>query len=131
MTINQITPDQAKATLDEDPGSIYVDVRSVPEFTAGHPAGAINIPILHMIQGQMAPNPDFKQVVQKILPKDKKLIVGCKSGGRSQSACQLLQQLGYTDLSNVAGGFGEWQGSGLPVSQENGDGVSYESLSEV
>ena len=83
----------------------------------------------------MIPNPDFQAVAQAVLPKDKKLLVGCKSGGRSQRACEILSQLGYQNLSNVDGGFGGndhqpgWQGLGLPVSQENGEGVGYESIS--
>jgi len=56
-------------------------------------------------------------------------------------ACQILAAAGYDQLYNVFGGFGGavdpatgmmsqkgWKDSGLPTSQENGDGVSYESL---
>jgi hypothetical protein len=51
-----------------------------------------------------------------------------------------LQQAGFQDVANVVGGFGGmrdqmgnviapgWAASGLPVSQDNGDGVSYASL---
>ena len=134
MEIQQITPQQAKEILDREPGAVYLDVRSVPEFTAGHPIRAVNIPLLHMKGGQMTPNPEFTQVAQAVLPKDRKLLVGCKSGGRSQRACEVLSQLGYSNLSNVDGGFGGndhqpgWQALGLPVSQENGEGVGYECL---
>lgn len=141
MAIQQISPDQAKSILDEDSESVYVDVRSIPEFVGGHPIRALNIPLLHASGGQMVPNPDFQSVAQKVLPKNKKLMVGCMSGGRSQKACQILEQMGYADLSNVVGGFGGardpmtgqitqkgWKELGLPVSLENGEGVSYESL---
>jgi rhodanese-related sulfurtransferase len=134
MSIPQVTPDQAKEILDKDPKALYLDVRSIPEFTQGHPAGAINIPLLHYLGGGMSPNADFVQVAQAVLPQDKKLIIGCKSGGRSQRACEVLSQLGYKDVSNVEGGFGGdgqqagWKELGLPVSTDNGDGVSYESL---
>ena len=140
MPIQQITPLEASAALLKSSEAVYVDVRSVPEFTGGHPAGAINIPLLHMSGGGMASNADFQKVASAVLPKDKKLLIGCQAGGRSQKACMILEQLGYTNLSNVMGGFGGgqnpstgepvkgWKDSGLPVSQDNGDGVSYESL---
>ncbi len=138
MPIPQITPDEAKKILDENQQALYVDVRSIPEFAKGHAAGAINIPLMHYDtgSGQMSPNQDFPKVVEAILPKDKRLVVGCQMGGRSQRACELMQRIGYTDLSNIRGGFGGspdqpgWSQLGLPVSADAGPGVGYESLLE-
>ena len=76
----------------------------------------------------------------KAIAKDKKIIVGCQAGPRSNAAAGLLQQAGFQDVANMVGGFGGmrdqmgtviapgWASSGLPVSQDNGEGVSYESL---
>lgn len=140
MAIQQISPEEAHETLDADPQALYLDVRSVPEFIAGHPAGAINIPLMHKGAFGMEPNADFLKVAEAVLPKDKVLLVGCLSGGRSQRACEILAQKGYPHLSNVYGGFGGgrnpetgepqagWKDLDLPVSQDNGPGVSYESL---
>jgi rhodanese-related sulfurtransferase len=143
MTIQQITPDIAKAILDEDPEAIYVDVRSIPEFMRGHAPRAVNIPFLHMNEQtqQMVPNPDFSKVAEAVLPKDKKLVVGCMMGGRSQKACLALEQMGFQNLHNIVGGFGGirdpmsgqisqpgWSQLGYPISQENGEGVGYEWL---
>lgn len=136
MPIEQISPQQAKEILDQNPQSLYVDVRSVKEFVQGHAAGAINIPLLDFNEefGQMMPNSDFLKVFEANVPKDKILIVGCQAGGRSQKACEQLEMKGYTTLHNIVGGFGGvpqapgWKQLGLPVSQENGDGISYESL---
>jgi rhodanese-related sulfurtransferase len=140
MPIQQLTPQDVQTILSGQTHALYVDVRSVPEFEKGHPAGAINIPLLHMKDGGLALNADFQRVASAVLPKDKKLLIGCQAGGRSQKACMILEQLGFSDLANVMGGFGGgqnpatgapvkgWKDSGLPVSQENGDGVSYESL---
>jgi len=142
MPIKQITPDQAHEILDQDPEALYVDVRSIPEFTAAHPIRALNIPLLHRSDGgNMQPNPDFQSVSGAVLPKDRKLLVGCLRGGRSQKACMILEQMGYEQLYNVHGGFGGaidpttgeisqkgWQDLGLPTSRESGEGVSYESL---
>ncbi len=136
MPIPQINPEEAKKILDENADALYLDVRSVREFTQGHATGAINIPLLDFNEelGQMAPNPDFLQVVEAHIPKNKTLVVGCQAGGRSQKACELLSAHGYTTLHNIVGGYGGlphapgWKTLGLPVSQENGEGVSYESL---
>lgn len=135
MPIQQINPEQAKKILDENSEALYVDVRSVREFEQGHAEGAINIPLLdHNEDGQMLPNPDFLAVMEAQVPKDKVLIVACQAGGRSQKACEQLEMKGYQNLSNMMGGFGGtpqtpgWKQSGLPVSQDNGEGISYESL---
>ena len=86
-------------------------------------------------------NTDFVRVVGDHFPKEKKIILGCQAGPRSNAAAGLLQQAGYQDISNMVGGFGGmrdslgnvvapgWSSLGLPVSQDNGDGVSYQSLS--
>jgi rhodanese-related sulfurtransferase len=142
MAIKQITPPQAHEILDKDPTVIYLDVRTVPEFTAGHPQRGINIPVVFFDQRtrQPVPNPDFLAVVEATLPKDATVIVGCQAGGRSQRAAEIMAQAGYTNVANMQGGFGGardqtgrvvvpgWQESGLPVSTENGEGMSYASL---
>jgi rhodanese-related sulfurtransferase len=140
MPINQAEPPQAYESLQRHADAVYLDVRTEQEFAQGHPAGAINIPVVFIkAPGQMEVNPDFVAVAQKALPKGKKLIVGCMAGGRSQRACEMLEQAGYMDLTNVRGGFGGsrdqsgqvivagWRDAGLPVSQELGE-ASYQSL---
>ncbi|HJY83594.1 MAG TPA: rhodanese-like domain-containing protein [Candidatus Binatia bacterium] len=140
MAIKQITPPQAHDTLQKDPAVIYLDVRTVPEFTAGHPQRGINIPVVFFqAPGQPTPNPDFLKVVEARIPKDAAVIVGCQAGGRSQRAAEIMAQAGYTNVTNMQGGFGGgqdqmgrvvpgWRDSGLPVSTDNGEGVSYASL---
>ena len=142
MVIKQITPPEAHEIMAKDGAVIYLDVRTVPEFTAGHPQQGINIPVVFFDQAtqQPVPNPDFLLAVEANIPKDAKVIVGCQVGGRSQRAAELMAQAGYADVSNMQGGFGGsrdqtgrtivsgWQESGLPVSTDNGEGVSYASL---
>jgi rhodanese-related sulfurtransferase len=123
MTIKHITVDQAQQQCGE--GATYLDVRSIPEFAAGHPEGAFNIPLLHLdpATGQMRPNPEFLSVVRAAFPPDTTLVVGCKMGGRSAQACEILASAGFHDVANVLGGFGGapqfghqgWVQAGLPV----------------
>src|SRR5581483_1780401 len=104
--MKEISPQEAYELMQHDPEIIYLDVRSVPEFEAGHAPGAINIPLLHFTQGVgMSPNEDFVAVVEANLPKDARLIVGCKAGGRSANTCQIMSQMGYKDVTNMRGGF--------------------------
>jgi len=89
--VKRVTPIEADALLKE--GWVYLDVRSIPEFEGGHPTGAANIPLLHMAGGRMAPNPAFQAVVAANYPKDAKIVVGCKAGGRSLQAATLMEAL--------------------------------------
>jgi rhodanese-related sulfurtransferase len=140
MPINQAEPPQAHEILKSNPDAIYLDVRTEPEFAQGHPDGAINVPVVFIKgPGQMELNGEFVEVVAKTLPREKKLVVGCLAGGRSQRACELLEAAGYADLTNVRGGFGGardasgqivvagWRDAGLPVSTAVGDN-SYQAL---
>ena len=117
-------------------GYTYVDVRSVPEFAQGHPAGAVNVPLLHRdeITGQMTPNPEFVHVMKATFAPEAKLLVACQAGGRSAHAAQLLSSAGFTDVSNVLGGFGGargaegWAQAGLPVETTASPGATYADL---
>ena len=142
MAVKEITPQQAHEVLQKEAGAVYIDVRTEREFAAGHPAGAVNIPVAFPDPARgMVMNDDFVRIVENHYPKNKKIVVGCQAGPRSNAAAGLLQQAGYQDVSNMVGGFGGmrdpmgkviapgWSGLGLPVSQDNGEGVSYESLS--
>jgi rhodanese-related sulfurtransferase len=141
MAVKEVTPQQAHDTLQFDVGAVYIDVRTEREFAAGHPQNAVNIPVAFPDPARgMVMNADFVKVVEGNFPKDKKIIVGCQAGPRSNAAAGLLQQAGYQDVSNMLGGFGGmrdpmgnviapgWSSFNLPVSQDNGEGVSYESL---
>jgi rhodanese-related sulfurtransferase len=142
MEVKEVTPQQAHDLLMANADSVYIDVRTEREFVAGHPQGAVNIPVAFPEPGRgMAMNADFVKVVESHFPKDKKIVVGCQAGPRSKAAAGLLQQAGYQDVSNMVGGFGGmrdpmgtviapgWASLGLPVSQDNGEGTSYQSLS--
>jgi rhodanese-related sulfurtransferase len=98
-----VTPTEAQRLLEE--GYTYVDVRSEGEYAAGHPEGARNVPVAHADAMGMRPNPDFLSDMERAFPKDSKLVVGCKSGGRSARACEMLEGAGYTDVVNMDGGF--------------------------
>lgn len=136
MTIKHINVQQAHQ--EQAKGAQYLDVRSVPEFDAGHPAGAYNIPLLHMdpATGMMRPNPEFLSVVRAAFPAATQLVIGCKMGGRSAQACEILSTAGYHDVVNILGGFSGapqyghigWVQAGLPIETTPAPERSYQAL---
>ncbi|MFO0679080.1 MAG: rhodanese-like domain-containing protein [Polyangiaceae bacterium] len=134
----RISPADALAKMSE--GYTYVDVRSVPEFTEGHPEGAVNVPYLHQGPGGMTPNPEFLEVMKLRFPKDAKIILGCRSGGRSLRALGELVAEGFTNVVDQRAGwdgardaFGQitepgWSRANLPSTAGNPKGTSYEEL---
>jgi rhodanese-related sulfurtransferase len=108
MSVKQINPAETHELLEADKNAVYIDVRTVQEFQAGHVPGSTNIPVMipDPSTGRMMPNPNFLQAVEAALPKERKIILGCQAGGRSQFAADMLDRAGYTDVANMRGGFG-------------------------
>jgi rhodanese-related sulfurtransferase len=106
--IERISSGDANAKLSD--GWIYVDVRTVEEFEAGHPAGAINVPW----QLRTGNNADFLPVMKAIFADDAKLILGCKGGVRSLKAAQALDGAGFTRVVDQRAG---WDGARSPFGQ--------------
>jgi rhodanese-related sulfurtransferase len=140
MAVKNVTVKEAHQKQSE--GYTYVDVRSVPEFEAGHPAGATNVPLLNRDprSGQMTPNPEFLDMMRASFPADAKLLIGCQVGGRSAQAAQILAGSGFSDVSNVLGGYGGardqmtggtlhegWSQAGLPT-ETDAPGRTYDDV---
>ena len=133
MPLTRVSPDEALELMRTE-GYAYVDVRSVPEFEAGHPEGAYNVPLLDMGPTGMTPNPAFLEVVKAHFAPDAKLVLGCKAGGRSLQAATQLLAAGYQNVVDQRAGFdghGEpgWAPKGLPVSRAAAPGRAYAELS--
>jgi rhodanese-related sulfurtransferase len=134
----RISPIEAGDKLAE--GFTYVDVRTTQEFEAGHPAGAVNVPLNLATGGRMAQNTDFLPVMNAAFGKDAKIIVGCKSGGRSLRAAQMLLADGFTRVvdqragwDGAMGPFGNvaepgWSRVGLPSEDGQPSGRSWEDM---
>src|ERR1700733_11169721 len=132
--IQRVSPKEASAKVSD--GWIYVDVRTTDEFEAGHPAGAVNVPISH----PDGPNPDFVRVIKASFANDAKIVVGCKAGGRSLRAARTLVAEGFTNVIDQRAGwdgtrspFGElvepgWLQAGLPAEEGAPAGRSWADL---
>jgi rhodanese-related sulfurtransferase len=80
-----------------------LDVRSPEEFREGHVPGAVNVP--------------YDQIAARIaeVPKDKDVVLYCRSGRRAGIAADVLTANGYTRLSHLEGDMQGWVAQGRPV----------------
>lgn len=126
-----MSPQEVDAALVGENPATYVDVRTVAEFSNGHPKGkVVNIPLVffHPTSREVFPNDSFLQVVEDLYPKDAPLIAGCDDGERAQQAAQKLAEAGYTNICVMPDGFSGWNKQQLPTTKDNRDGISYVSL---
>ncbi len=79
-----------------------LDVRELDEFEQGMIPGSVFIPRGHL----------EAQVENKLTDRDAEIIVYCAGGVRSAFATKTLQDLGYTNVTSMAGGFGRWKNEG-------------------
>jgi molybdopterin/thiamine biosynthesis adenylyltransferase/rhodanese-related sulfurtransferase len=102
--IRELTTAEAASALDDRPGTVVLDVREPDEYEQGALPGAVHLPRGHLeskIEGQV---PD----------RQTPIIVHCASGVRSAFAAKTLQELGYSDVASMAGGFNKWKDEGRP-----------------
>jgi rhodanese-related sulfurtransferase len=92
------TVDQVKAKIDAGEDILLLDVREPQEYREGHIQGAINLPW----------NSGVLREKYASLPKDKPIIVICRSGGRSAAASAFLEEQGYDQILNMVGGMNAW-----------------------
>jgi molybdopterin/thiamine biosynthesis adenylyltransferase/rhodanese-related sulfurtransferase len=91
-----------EAELAAERGAKLLDVRETSEWDEGHIEDALHVPKSYVEQRTEAAIPDRATPV----------VVYCASGIRSLFAAQTLQQMGYTDVSSMRGGFQAWKSEG-------------------
>jgi len=101
------TPKQLNTIRTTDPESLLIDVRTPAEFQEVHAKGAINIPLDGFEPANV--------ISSHQLSSEKPVYLICKSGGRSQQACEALAAAGLESAVNVTGGTEEWVAEDLPV----------------
>ena len=85
--------------------TLVLDVRDPAEYAAGHLPKARNIP-LKDLPGRLGEIGKYK---------DRAVVVTCRSGPRSGSACRVLKQAGFGSVYQLKGGLNAWQQASLPV----------------
>jgi sulfur-carrier protein adenylyltransferase/sulfurtransferase len=112
---------EAKAEIDEvdavrareliessDP--IIVDVREQDEWDEGRIPDAVHVPRGHLESRIEAVAPD----------RERSIVIYCSAGNRSAFAAKTLEELGYSDVVSLAGGFTDWKRNGFPVDLTTG-----------
>ena len=84
-------------------GAFILDVRQPEEWTQVHIPGATLIPL-----------GDLPNRLNEV-PKDKEVVVVCRTGHRSAQGRDILKNAGFTKVTSMAGGVTQWQTAGLPI----------------
>lgn len=86
-----------------DPSLLVLDVRTAEEFAAGHVPGAVNVP--------------HDQVATRLaeLPKERDIVLYCRSGRRVAAAAEVLAANGFKRLAHLTGDLPGWADAGHPV----------------
>jgi rhodanese-related sulfurtransferase len=100
-TIPEIDIHEAKKRVDN--GALLVDVREQNEFDELRIPGSVLVPLSEF------------QARYEELPKDKEIVMQCRSGARSGRSTEFLLANGYTNVVNMTGGILAWNEAGLPV----------------
>jgi len=98
--ITEIDVAKAKQLLAEG-HIVLVDTREESQYAAGHIDGALLLP-RGVLEFKIGATPELAD-------KGKSVLIYCRTGGRSALAAQTLQQLGYTHVLSMAGGFEAWK----------------------
>ena len=103
--IEEVQPLEAAAEIDQGDVAM-VDVRELTEFEERHIEGAIHVPRSYLEQ----------RIEQYVPDRSKRVILYCASGVRSALAAKTMsEELGYEDVTSMAGGITLWRDRGLPV----------------
>lgn len=103
LSTERLSPGVAADRLKSDVPPHIVDVRTSHEHEAKFIGGSVNLPLSRLSQ----------RVGE--LPRDRPLLVHCAGGYRSSIAASLLQQAGFAQVSELAGGIAAWEAAGLPL----------------
>lgn len=96
--IREVTANEVKQRLAVGDGATILDVREESDFAKGHILGATHLSrgVLELKAPKMLPNPN------------QEIICYCGGGSRSALAADVLQQMGYTNVVSMTGGFSAW-----------------------
>ena len=106
--VRETTPEQVRQKQQAGESFHFIDVREDNEWQKGHAAGA-----RHMGKGII------ERDIEKAIPdRDSEIILYCGGGYRSALAADALQQMGYTNVISMDGGWSRWRELGYPIETE-------------
>src|SRR5882762_11815600 len=105
--IREVTVDETRERMAANPHAKLIDVREDNEWQAAHAAGAD-----HLGKGIIE-----RDIEEKVPDKTTELILYCGGGYRSALAADVLQQMGYSNVFSMAGGWKAWKESGGEIKE--------------
>jgi rhodanese-related sulfurtransferase len=102
--VAEVTARESMHILKDQPDTVVVDCREPNEAALGTVAGSVVIP-----RGLLEQN------IERVASRDQKVIVYCAAGNRSALAADTLREMGFQDVSTMAGGFRAWVEAGGEV----------------
>lgn len=106
--IREITVEEVRADGESGADFVLVDTREDSEWAKGRAAGAV-----HLGKGIIE-----RDVEAAIPALDRKIVLYCGGGYRSALAADALQQMGYTNVFSLAGGWRAWNEAQMPVEND-------------
>jgi rhodanese-related sulfurtransferase len=106
--IREVTVDETRDRMAADKRVRLIDVREDNEWEAAHATGAE-----HLGKGIIE-----RDIEAQVPDKATEVILYCGGGFRSALAADVLQQMGYTNVYSMAGGWKAWKDSGAPVNTD-------------
>jgi molybdopterin/thiamine biosynthesis adenylyltransferase/rhodanese-related sulfurtransferase len=107
--IEEIDATQARELVERGE-PLLLDVREQSEWDEGHIPGAVHVPRGHL-----------ESRIERTAPDPARpIVVYCSAGNRSAFAAKTLGELGYEDVTSLAGGFTDWKRNGFPVELHEG-----------
>ena len=103
--VRDVTIQQTRDRLHDNPSLQLVDIREDSEWAAGHAEGAV-----HIGKGVIE-----RDIEEKIPDKNAEIILYCGGGFRSVLAADAIQKMGYTNVASMAGGWRDWKDAGAPI----------------
>ena len=114
--VKEITTEEASAMMAASGDLLVLDVREPGEVREGHLPNAVNVP-----RGLLEAKADleFPHRDPNLADRHQPVIVYCASGVRSLLASATLQEMGFTRVSSMAGGFTAWKSEGRKIAGES------------
>jgi rhodanese-related sulfurtransferase len=106
MFVELVAPERAvDVVADGDDDLVVLDVRTPDEFAQARLADAINMDFYAA---------DFRSQLQTLDPEATYLVY-CRTGNRSATAVEMMQELGFTRIYEIDGGIAAWYEAGFPI----------------
>ena len=103
--IREVTVDETRQRMAANNSARLIDVREDNEWELGRAAGST-----HLGKGIIE-----RDIESSVPDKTTEVILYCGGGFRSALAADVLQQMGYTNVFSMAGGWKAWKDSGAPI----------------